>query len=400
MPCGRVIAWSNRSRLPIDMPRSESERLWAELSRIRITTFSPHTVGSEATRRSTVRPSCATVMRPSWGRRRSAMSIWDMILRREMTPSWMPRSARCISCSTPSMRYRTVRRCSPGSMWMSLARSFTAWAISRFTKRTTGASPAWPSMLSVKTGTSLAASSSSAAETSRSSSSERMKRSNARARASLATTTGSITMSVRLATSSMAMMSVGSTIPITSSSAKCSGSICSGRRGVGRREAGRTSIGISWYLRHRAPGTRAITAGSSWVSVRSWYSWLLCSATARATCASVTSRCEIRCRSSSAVSPNRVTACDIVAASTAPLSTRVWASPRISLPQGRWVALSVGADGRRGGWSGEVAVQRASPVPGGCHADMRGPRVRTDLPGTAGNPYEGVLVSYLRATPG
>ena len=77
------------------------------------------------------------------------MSIDDMIFRREMMPSWMARSAFCISCSTPSMRNRTVSWRSPGSTWMSLARSLIAWAMSRLTKRTTGASASCSSSDSV-----------------------------------------------------------------------------------------------------------------------------------------------------------------------------------------------------------------------------------------------------------
>ena len=105
-----------------------------------MTTFSPHTVGRVATRRSILRPPWLTDMRPSCGLRRSAMSMSLMILRREMTPFWMLLGARCISCSTPSMRYRTRRSCSAGSMWMSEARSWIAWLMSRLTKRTIGAS--------------------------------------------------------------------------------------------------------------------------------------------------------------------------------------------------------------------------------------------------------------------
>ncbi len=75
-----------------------------ELSRMRMTTFSPHTVGSVATRRSIIRPPWLTERRPSCGLRRSAMSMSAMILSREMTPFWMFLGARCISCITPSMR--------------------------------------------------------------------------------------------------------------------------------------------------------------------------------------------------------------------------------------------------------------------------------------------------------
>ncbi len=91
-----------------------------------MTIFSPQTVGRVATRRSTERPSWLTDRRPSCGLRFSAMSIDDMIFRREMMPSWIVRSAFCISCSTPSIRKRTVNWYSPGSTWMSLARSLIA----------------------------------------------------------------------------------------------------------------------------------------------------------------------------------------------------------------------------------------------------------------------------------
>ena len=69
-----------------------------------MTIFSPHTVGRVATRRSILRPSWLTDMRPSCGLRRSAMSMSAMIFSREITPFWMFFGARCISCSTPSMR--------------------------------------------------------------------------------------------------------------------------------------------------------------------------------------------------------------------------------------------------------------------------------------------------------
>jgi hypothetical protein len=69
-----------------------------------MTTFSPNTVGRVATRRSICLPLWMTDIRPSCGLRRSAMSMSDMILSLEITPFWMFFGARCISCSTPSMR--------------------------------------------------------------------------------------------------------------------------------------------------------------------------------------------------------------------------------------------------------------------------------------------------------
>jgi len=56
-----------------------------DLSRRRITTFSPNSVGQTETRKSISLPlPSLSLMRPSWGRRRSEMSSSDMILRREM----------------------------------------------------------------------------------------------------------------------------------------------------------------------------------------------------------------------------------------------------------------------------------------------------------------------------
>ena len=173
MPCGRVIDSRKRCSLTVENRRSPIDIAWPELSRMRMTIFSPHTVGNVATRRSIWRPSWVTEMRPSWGRRRSAMSMADMILSREMTPSWMPRSARCISWSTPSMRNRTVSCRSPGSMWMSLALSLIAWVMSRLTKRMMGASASWSSSDSVNDTMSPLAASPSCSERSLSSSSER-----------------------------------------------------------------------------------------------------------------------------------------------------------------------------------------------------------------------------------
>ena len=105
-----------------------------------MTIFSPHTVGRVATRRSIFLPLVVTESRPSCGMRRSAMLMSAMILSREMTPLWIALGERMISCSTPSMRYRTRRSCSPGSRWMSEARSWIAWVISRLTYLTIGAS--------------------------------------------------------------------------------------------------------------------------------------------------------------------------------------------------------------------------------------------------------------------
>jgi len=63
-----------------------------------------------------------------------------MILRREVMAPFILIGGDIISCSTPSMRYRTRSFFSNGSTWMSLAPLFTASAMSEFTSLTTGAS--------------------------------------------------------------------------------------------------------------------------------------------------------------------------------------------------------------------------------------------------------------------
>ncbi len=78
-------------------------------------------------------------MRPSWGTRCSAMFMSAMTLRRVVTAAAMVFGPVDTSWSTPSIRYRMRRSLSVGSMWMSDARSFSAWRMSRFTYRTIGA---------------------------------------------------------------------------------------------------------------------------------------------------------------------------------------------------------------------------------------------------------------------
>ncbi len=87
---------------------------------------SPLAVGMVETRTSTTLPAIFLVMRPSCGRRFSAMfspaSIFTRATMLERFPLWA--SLRCTS--RPSMRKRTTTLSSVGSMWMSEARSFTA----------------------------------------------------------------------------------------------------------------------------------------------------------------------------------------------------------------------------------------------------------------------------------
>ena len=68
------------------MPRSLRRRTERVLSRIRMTQFSPMMVATVATRTSTSLPSMLMVSWPSWGRRRSTMFMFAMILMRLTSP--------------------------------------------------------------------------------------------------------------------------------------------------------------------------------------------------------------------------------------------------------------------------------------------------------------------------
>ena len=107
-----------------------------------MTTFSPSTVGSVATRMSSMRPTADvdSVMRPSCGLRRSAMSSLASTLRRVVTPGAIFFGIRCTSRRTPSTRNRTTSASSCASKWTSDAFSSAAWKMSAFTSRTSGPS--------------------------------------------------------------------------------------------------------------------------------------------------------------------------------------------------------------------------------------------------------------------
>ena len=106
-----------------------------------MTTFSPWTVGSVATRRSSCLPPTFIEMRPSCGMRFSAMFRSAMTFRRLIRPPWMFFGAAGIgSCSTPSTRNRMRTFFSCGSRWTSEARSPTAWVMIALTSLTIGAS--------------------------------------------------------------------------------------------------------------------------------------------------------------------------------------------------------------------------------------------------------------------
>ena len=98
------------SRISSSIPSSSSVGGRFDLSSRRRTTDSPSTVGSVATRMSSIRPAAAAFseIRPSCGLRRSAMSSFASTFSRVVTAAAIRRGIRCMSRSTPSMRARTT----------------------------------------------------------------------------------------------------------------------------------------------------------------------------------------------------------------------------------------------------------------------------------------------------
>ena len=88
------------------MPSSPMPRSVEFCRSKRITTASPWSIGMTETRMSTSASSMRILMRPSCGRRFSAMLRWLKILTRETMAGW--KRFNCAgtgtSCNTPSMR--------------------------------------------------------------------------------------------------------------------------------------------------------------------------------------------------------------------------------------------------------------------------------------------------------
>ena len=90
------------------MPRPSSVNFDSALSSRRSTTRSPCAEGSVDTRTSTARPPMRSEMRPSCGRRFSAMSSSAMIFRREISAACSALFGCTTSRSVPSTRKRTA----------------------------------------------------------------------------------------------------------------------------------------------------------------------------------------------------------------------------------------------------------------------------------------------------
>ena len=105
MPYGFWIAFLKSSSCLSSKPSLVMSSCRFALSRRRMTIFSPNSVGRTETRKSiSLSLPILSLMRPSCGRRRSAMSSDAMILRREVIAFRSLSGGRISSWSTPSMR--------------------------------------------------------------------------------------------------------------------------------------------------------------------------------------------------------------------------------------------------------------------------------------------------------
>ncbi len=132
------------------MPISSRDGTPLRWSSTRITIFSPNSVRSEDTRKSTSVPSSAVERRrPSCGSRFSAMSMPAMILSRAISPSCTHLGSSITSLSSPSRRCRIRTPFSIGSTWTSLALLLMALFTTRSTRSMIGAA----SLLSLRPAT-------------------------------------------------------------------------------------------------------------------------------------------------------------------------------------------------------------------------------------------------------
>src|SRR5467141_1722569 len=102
IPCDLWMSDSMIWSCALSMPISTRSSSTVFLSRRRITTRSPYTVGVVERRMSMSRPASFTRMRPSCGSRFSAILRPPMIFTREMMEFWKRLGGRITSCSTPS----------------------------------------------------------------------------------------------------------------------------------------------------------------------------------------------------------------------------------------------------------------------------------------------------------
>ena len=104
IPCGCCSTCWNCGRNSSVKPSLWKSKTTVSRSSRRITTDSPCAVGTVLTRRSSSLPCTRSMIRPSCGRRRSAMLSLAMIFTREMTAAVRLAGGLSPSSSTPSMR--------------------------------------------------------------------------------------------------------------------------------------------------------------------------------------------------------------------------------------------------------------------------------------------------------
>ena len=132
---------------PSSRPIAPKSSITTERSRIRSTTLSPNMVGSTETRKSTGWPPTVRRIRPSCGRRRSAMSRSAITLTRLVIANARCLGGGTISYSTPSPRIRILNSFSNGSKCRSLEWSLIASNSTMFSSLRTGALSAKASTL-------------------------------------------------------------------------------------------------------------------------------------------------------------------------------------------------------------------------------------------------------------
>ena len=108
MPCGCATSCSKRESTSPCMPTDSRLSLAPLLSSRRSTARSPCALGRVLTRTSTARVPMRRLMRPSCGKRFSAMSSSAMIFRREISAACSARLGCTTSRSEPSTRKRTA----------------------------------------------------------------------------------------------------------------------------------------------------------------------------------------------------------------------------------------------------------------------------------------------------
>ena len=136
IPWGRRIISSNTLRSSSAKPRDSSPTI-CSLVRSLITTFSPCIVGKVDILMSRTAPWTRSLIRPSCGTLRSAMSIPAMIFMRVTIGRCICLGRMILSSRTPSTLLRIFTELANGSTCMSLARSRTAPLMIRLTSATT-----------------------------------------------------------------------------------------------------------------------------------------------------------------------------------------------------------------------------------------------------------------------